>query len=110
MKIIWAALIVFLLHASVQAADKIRLAIPTGVHAYIPLTQKKGFFKEEGLDAEVVEMRSPAVAIAALANGEIDYYSAIGASVAAALRGLPIKVVACYIPCSPLIFIARPEF
>jgi NitT/TauT family transport system substrate-binding protein len=110
MKIIWASLIIFLLHASVQAADKIRVAIPTGVHAYIPLAQKKGFFKEEGLDAEIIEMRSPAVAIAALANGEIDYFSGIGASVTAALRGLPIKVVACHIPCSPLIFIARPEF
>jgi NitT/TauT family transport system substrate-binding protein len=110
MKIIWASLIIFLLHASVQAADKIRVAIPPGVHAYIPLAQKKGFFNEEGLAAEVIEMRSPAVAIAALANGEIDYLSVIGPSVTAALRGLPIKVVACHIPCSPLIFIARPEF
>jgi ABC-type nitrate/sulfonate/bicarbonate transport system substrate-binding protein len=110
MKIIWAALIILLLHASVQAADKIRVAIPPGVHSYIPLAQKKGFFKEEGLDAEVIEMRSLAVAIAALVNREIDYFSAIGPSVTAALRGLPIKVVACYIPCSPVILIARPEF
>jgi ABC-type nitrate/sulfonate/bicarbonate transport system substrate-binding protein len=110
MKIIWAALIILLLHASVQAADKIRVAIPPGVHSYIPLAQKKGFFKEEGLDAEVIEMRSLAVAIAALANGEIDYFSVIGPSVTAALRGLPIKVVACFIPCSPVILIARPEF
>src|SRR5262249_37307586 len=76
----------------------------------IPLAQKKGFFKEEGLDAEVIEMRSPAVAVVALANGEIDYFSVIGSSVTAALRGLPIKVVACFIPCSPLILIAKPEF
>ena len=110
MKIIWPALFIFLLHASVQAADKIRVAIPPGVHAYIPLAQKKGFFKEEGLDAEVIEMRSPAVAVVALANGEIDYFSVIGSSVTAALRGLPIKVVACHIPCSPQILIARPEF
>ena len=110
MKIIWAVLIILLLHASVHAADKIRVAIPPGVHAYIPLAQKKGFFKEEGLDAEVIEMRSLAVAIAALANGEIDYFSVIGPSVTAALRGLPIKVVACNIPCSPVILIARPEF
>src|SRR5262249_50559283 len=110
MKIIWTALIIFLLHASVQAADKIRVAIPAGVHAYIPLAQKRGFFKEEGLDAEVIEMRSNAVAVLALANGEIDYFSVIGSSVTAALRGLPIKVVACFIPCSPVILIARPEF
>jgi ABC-type nitrate/sulfonate/bicarbonate transport system substrate-binding protein len=110
MKIIWPALIIFLLQASVQAADKIRVAIPPGVHAYIPIAQKKGFFKEEGLAAEVIEMRSPAVAVVALANGEIDYFSVIGSSVTAALRGLPIKVVACFIPCSPVSLIARPEF
>jgi ABC-type nitrate/sulfonate/bicarbonate transport system substrate-binding protein len=51
------------------------------------LAQKKGFFKEEGLAAEVIEMRSPAVAIVALANGGIDYFSVIGSSVTAALRG-----------------------
>src|SRR5215467_13915584 len=78
MKIIWPALFIFLLHASVQAADKIKVAIPPGVHAYIPLAQKKGFFKEEGLDAEVIEMRSPAVAVVALANGEIDYLALLG--------------------------------
>src|SRR5262245_50466392 len=110
MKIILPALIIFLLHASVHAADKLRVAIPPGVHIYIPLAQKKGFFKEEGLDAEVIEMRSLAVAITALANGEIDYFSVIGPSVTAALRGLPIKVVACYIPCATLILIGRPEF
>src|SRR5262245_24850642 len=110
MKIVSPALIILLLNASVQAADKIRVAIPPGVHVYIPIAQKKGFFKEEGLAAEVIEMRSPAVAIVALANGEIDYFSVIGSSVTAALRGLPIKVVACFIPCSPQILIARSEF
>src|SRR5262249_4982159 len=107
MKIIWPALFIFLLHASVQAADKIRVAIPPGVHAYIPLAQKKGFFKEEGLAAEVIEMRSPAVAIVALANGEIDYFSVIGSSVTAALRGLPIKVVAGVFSGPPSGFVAQ---
>jgi ABC-type nitrate/sulfonate/bicarbonate transport system substrate-binding protein len=90
-KIIWAALIIFLLNASVQAADKIRVAIPPGVHVYIPLAQKKGFFKEEGLDTEVIDMPSPAVAIAALATEEIDYLSVIGPSVTAALRVMVLE-------------------
>src|SRR5262249_59545191 len=107
MKIVSPALIIFLLHASVHAADKIRVAIPPGVHTYIPLAQKKGFFKEEGLDAEVIEMRSPAIAVVALANGEIDYFSVIGSSVTAALRGVPIKVVAWFYSFSPLKFFYR---
>jgi hypothetical protein len=41
------------------------------------------------------------VGIAALANGEIDYYPGIGPGVAAALQGVPIKVVPCYVPSAP---------
>src|SRR5262249_43263255 len=107
MKIVSPAIIILLLHASVQAAENIRFAIPTVFHAYIPIAQKKGFFKEEGLAAEVIEMRSPAVAIVALANGEIDYFSVIGSSVTAALRGLPIKVVAGVFSGPPSGFVAQ---
>lgn len=109
MKIIWAALIIVLVHAAVQAADKIRIATPLGIHPPIHLAQKKGFFKQEELDAEIIEV-GPTVGMAALVNREIDYYSVIGSSVNAALQGLPVKVVACYIPCVNLMLVARPEF
>ena len=52
----------------------------------------------------------PTVAIAALISGEIDYYTSIGSGVAAAIRGLPVKVVAGYVPSAPIALIARPEF
>ena len=52
----------------------------------------------------------PTVAIAALVSGEIDYYTSIGSGVAATIRGLPVKVVACYVPSAPIALIARPEF
>jgi len=42
MKIIWASLIIFLLHASVQAADKIRVAIPPGGPRLHPFGTEKG--------------------------------------------------------------------
>ncbi|HEY7321104.1 MAG TPA: ABC transporter substrate-binding protein [Candidatus Binatia bacterium] len=53
---------------------------------------------------------APTVAIAALVGGEIDYYTSIGSGVAATIRGLPVKVVACYLPRTPIALIARPEF
>jgi NitT/TauT family transport system substrate-binding protein len=47
--------------------------------------------------------------VAALVNEEIDYYSGIGPVVVAAVRGVPVKVVACYVPGSPNVLLARPE-
>jgi NitT/TauT family transport system substrate-binding protein len=112
MKKFFGALIAFLfLHASAHAADKIRVGYPAPVGNFLtlPLAQKKGFFKEEGLDAEIIRIRPPA-SYAALANGDIDYFTGIGgAAVAAATRGVPIRVVACFVPTLPFMLIARPE-
>ena len=102
---------VFVLDNFVFAADKIRIGIPDFVSQFstLPLAQKKGFLQEEGLQAEIVRINAT-VGIAALANGEIDYYPGIGPGVAAVLQGVPIKVVACYVPSAPFALIARPEF
>ena len=101
---------VFFLEAPLFATDRIRIGVPDFVSQFssLPLAQKKGFLQEEGLQAEIVRINAT-VGIAALATGEIDYYSGIGPGVAAILQGAPIKVVACYVPGAPFAFIARPE-
>jgi NitT/TauT family transport system substrate-binding protein len=73
------------------------------------LAQKKGFFREEGIEAELVQIRGPAT-LAAFLNGEIAYHPGIPAMVSAAITGVPVKVVACYVPAFPIMLIARPEF
>jgi NitT/TauT family transport system substrate-binding protein len=102
---------VFFFHASAWAADKIRIGIPSPAAQFVTfsLAQKKGFFKEEGLEAEIIQMRGN-VPMAALVNGDIDYYTVVGSGVRSAIRGLPLKVLACYVPGLPLMLIARPEF
>lgn len=104
-------LAILVLDTYVFAADKIRIGFPdfTAQFGSLPLAQKKGFLQEEDLQAEVIRINAT-VGIAALANGEIDYYPGIGPGVAAALQGVPIKVVACYVPSAPFALIARPEF
>ena len=99
MKIFWSSLIVLVLQTSVHAADKIRIAYPAPLGHFItlPLAQKKGFFREEGIEAEMILLRGPATQ-AAILNGEIDYFPGIGAMVSAAVAGVPVKVVACYVP------------
>ena len=109
-KILGGLLIVFLLHGLVQAADKIRIGYPSTVGHFItlPLAQKKGFLKEEGVDAEILRIR-PQAAVPALANGEIDYYAGVGPVVTAAITGVSVRLVATFVPTFPIILIARPE-
>jgi NitT/TauT family transport system substrate-binding protein len=98
------------LHGWAQAADKIRIGFPDLAAPFVPLPigDKRGFFQEEGIQAEFIRM-NPAVAIQTLVGGEIDYYTVLGPGVAAAIRGVPVKLVAAYVPISPTALIARPE-
>jgi len=98
-----------LLSVPVQAMDKIRIAYPGPGAQFIPLqlAQSKGFLKDDGLDAEFIRMAGN-LPSSALVNGGIDY--AVAFSVWATLLGLPLRVVACYVPSSPVALIARLEF
>src|SRR5437773_10293404 len=111
MKIILAALIVLLLHASTEAADMVRIGVPELNAQFLPLAlgEKRGFFKEDGLQGEIIRI-NPTVALAALVSGELDYWTVIGNSVAAAIQGVRLRVLACYVPGSPSALIARPEY
>jgi NitT/TauT family transport system substrate-binding protein len=104
-------LTVIFLQQSAEAADRVRIGFEALVASYIslPLGQRRGFFQEEGLQGEFIRMNST-VGLTTLLTGEIDYYTGIGAGVAAAIRGVPVKVVACYVPGPTAVLIARPEF
>lgn len=108
--VVWLS--IFLLYGSVQAADKIiRIGFPDLAAQFVPLPlgEKRGFFKEEGVQGEFIRIR-PAISSAALISGELDYDAVLGNGIGAAIRGLPVKVVACYLPATPIALIARPEF
>jgi ABC-type nitrate/sulfonate/bicarbonate transport system substrate-binding protein len=109
---IFVALVtIFVLHASVYAADKIKIGYPdaSGTFLSLPLGQKTGSFQKEGIQADLIRIRST-VALTALVSGELDYHSVLGPAVAAAIRGVPVKIVACYTPRVATAIIALPEF
>jgi len=93
------------------AADKIRISVTNFNMSFLPsgLAVRRGFFKEEGIEAEVIRMNAN-VAITALASGDTDYTMIFGSVVRAAIRGLPVRVVASLIDGSTHALIARPEF
>ena len=68
-KILLALLILFCSHTLADAADKLRIAMPADAgHFTFPLAQKRGFLKEEGIEAEIITISGP-VANIALSNG-----------------------------------------
>lgn len=61
----------------------------------------KGFFRDEGLDVEIVLIRG-AVGMQALLGGSVDYTSAAGSVIAAASHGMPVRLV--------LVVNSKPQF
>ena len=109
--LIAAVTILSFLCGAALAADKIRVGVPQQVVHWMvfPLALQKGFFKEEGFDAEIVRITGPS-GRSALMSGDIDYYTTIAFIVQSAILGLPVKVVAAYINCPPFVLMSRPEF
>ncbi len=110
-KILCCLFFIPIFYSSVQAADKIRIGFSELIASYssLPLAQKKGFLQEEGLQAEFIRMNTT-VGLTTLVTGEIDYYTQLAGGVAAVIRGVPVKIVACYVPGPTATLIARPEF
>ncbi len=75
-----AALALLLLPAAARAAEgklektsvKLGLSVPTASHLPIYIAKAKGFFKDEGLDADVVVFRSSPELLAAYLAGSVD--------------------------------------
>lgn len=81
--------------AESQERRKIRISNANFSFTALPLLAARdwGLFVEQGLDVEIILMRSSAAA-AALASGELDYQSGIGpATVGAALSGLESRAL-----------------
>lgn len=104
-------LVVFFGSDETVAAEKIRIAVSGGYNMIFlssGVAQHRGFFKDKGLDADIVVMgASPS--IAALINGVIDFTLLTGTVIRAAIRGLPVRLVAGLMTSSPHVLLARPE-
>ena len=109
-KFIFALITSFLFCAQASAADKIRVSVTNYNMSYLAagVAAKRGFFKEEGLDVEIVRMNAN-VAMSSLISGDVDYTMIFASVIRAAMRGIPLKVIAVLIDSPPYAFIARPE-
>jgi ABC-type nitrate/sulfonate/bicarbonate transport system substrate-binding protein len=69
----------------------------TGIY----VAKQLGLFESYGFDARVLVLE-PRAALAALLTGDLEFYTAIGSTARAALRGVPVRV--------GLIALNRPDF
>ncbi|MGH7928423.1 MAG: ABC transporter substrate-binding protein [Candidatus Binatia bacterium] len=90
------ALVVFRLPDawSQSPAKKVRLALPSTNVTFIPMfaALRKGYFKDEGLDVEIIMMRAN-MASTALLTGDIDYNGAVTGVIGGAIKGQPLKAI-----------------
>ena len=91
----FAALLLLWALSADALAEKTRIAPSSpGLSAWpIHLAAKEGLFAREGLDVEIIVMRTN-VGILALTTGSVDYTTAGGSALRAAVNGAPLKMVA----------------
>jgi len=77
------------------AAEKFIVMTPGPSVPYTPLLYgtEAGFFRDQGFDLQILAVRAGQVAVASLTSGEVDAITHAGTAIAAAMRGLPVKVV-----------------
>jgi ABC-type nitrate/sulfonate/bicarbonate transport system substrate-binding protein len=91
-------------------AERIILATPSrGLFEFpVVVAMRKGFFKDEGIDVDKVQMQ-PALGVKALISGDVDYLLAWGSALRAAVTGVPIKAVVGFAGRPLHVLVARPE-
>jgi NitT/TauT family transport system substrate-binding protein len=111
-KILTCAIFSLLIFKPVYALDNLRVAYPslssTSVFSLV-MAQKEGYFKEEGLNVELLSIRGE-IAIRTTLAGEVDFFTNAGSALAAAVRGVPVRLVTVFQDKPSWDLIAQPEF
>ena len=93
------------------SSQKVRIAYSSSGVNYIDLFlgKEKGYFREEGLEPQFIQMSSN-MAITANIAGELDGQAAIGSAIRAILRGAPLRVVVVTLRRPLFWLVVRPEY
>jgi NitT/TauT family transport system substrate-binding protein len=109
--VVFSLILSFIIVATpVLAAERIFISYPSRAYADLPaeVAVVKGFFKDEGIEPVLVQMRSQ-VAVPAMMNGDIQYTLTFGNIMTAALQGMPFKQLAVFTEKPLHHLVARPD-
>lgn len=92
------------------ATQKVRLSYSSRSNSVTPfqVAAVKGFFREEGLDVEMIQV-NPRLGAMAVMNGDLDFTSTFGSTLRGVLQGLPLKFVAVSVKKSEHFLVARRD-
>jgi NitT/TauT family transport system substrate-binding protein len=90
--------------------QKIRLSYSSRSNSVTPfqLAAVKGFYREEGLDVEMIQV-NPRLGAMAVMNGDLDFTTTFGSTLRGVLQGLPLKFVAVSVKKSEHFLITRRD-
>lgn len=75
----------------------------------VKLAAERGLFEKEGLKARLITFQGTNLMLTALMAGEVDYITILPFIAGAAVRGLPVKIVAAVTKSSGYAIVSRPE-
>ena len=89
---------------------KVRMSYSSRSNSNTPfvIAYRKGFFAEEGMDVEMIQV-NPRLGATALLNGDIAFTATFGSTLRGIVGGFPIKFVAVSVKKSEHFLIVRPE-
>ena len=70
---------------------------------------ERGFFEKEGLKVRLIQFQGTNLMLTALLAGEVDYITILPFIAGAAVRGLPVKIVAAAVKSSGYAIVSKPE-
>src|SRR4051812_23194259 len=75
-----------------QALTRIRIGSTTPSITTLPIeiAARRGFFRDERLEAEMISIRSADIIMKALLAGQLDYSTSLASLASVAVKGLPI--------------------
>lgn len=94
LRIIFFSLLSMILLAANGEAGRVRVAIPSTTHAVLAFStsRDKGYYRDEGLDVELILMSAP-IASRALLSGDVEVATVGGAGLPPVLSGAPLRFI-----------------
>jgi NitT/TauT family transport system substrate-binding protein len=91
-------------------ASKTRIAYSSRSNTITPLyvAASKGFFREEGLEVELIQV-SPRLGAMAVMNGDVSFTTSFVSTFRGILQGLPLKVILIALKKGMYFLVVRPE-
>ena len=90
---------------------RLRIGVASRSATVMPLfvARERGFFRDEGFEAEIIVMKA-AQTVQALVGGSVEFGTATGTAVSAAVNGAEVRVVLAVVDRPTFDLIAQPSF